>query len=207
MKTKILPVLAILMLFSLMLVSCDRLNPTTKSDSVSNSDLINFKDFSLSAESVNLNSSVQGTVFVEGDIEKSKDRHVTICARVEIDPEDWGGLGIYIEQTEWNITNFTSNYPEGNPEPDAWAQIWTKTVEDGSEKMITIGRSDNPPESSGGGVGTVIIELDPASGAEDIPENLEFSIGIGSKDGYIVNPVGEDIVVPINDDYRGISAT
>lgn len=207
MKAKILPGLAILLIISLTFVSCDRLNPTTTVDSVSNSDLINYQDFTLSAESVNLTSSVEGTVFVEGDIKKSKDRHVTICARVAIDPEDWGGVGVYVEQTEWNITNFTSNYPEDNPDPDEWAQIWTKTVKDGSEKWITIGKSDSPSEPSGGGAGTFIIEFDPVSGTDDLPEDFEVVIGVGSKDGYVLNPVSENISVPLNIDYQEPSPT
>ena len=204
---KILPGLAILIIFSLLLVSCDLINPTTTTDSVSNSDLINHRDFSLSAEGVNLNSSVQGTIFVEGDVDNPKDRHVTILARVEIDPADWGGAGLYLEQTEWNITNFNSSYPEGSPDPEEWAQIWTKAAKGGSEKWITIGKSDSPPDTSGGGAGTFVIEFDPVSGTDSLPENFEVVIGVGSKDGYIVHPVSENISVPMDTDYQGSSST
>jgi hypothetical protein len=205
-SVKSLPGLVILVLLSLMLISCES-NSAPLSDGISNSDLIAFKDFSLSAHSVNLNTSIQGTIFVEGDVQKPGDRHITICARVEIDPQDWGGVGLYIEQTEWDVTNFNSDYPQGSKEPDRWATIWTKAVEpQGFEKWITIGRSDNPPDTSGGGVGTIVIELSPVSGIETLPETLEVTISIGSKDGYILHQVGEDVSVPINVDYQGSSS-
>jgi hypothetical protein len=202
-SVKLSHVLAILVLLSLMFISCES-NSAPLSDGISNSDLIAFKDFSLNAQSVNLNTSIQGTIFVEGDVQKPKDRRITICAKVEIDPQDWGGVGLYIEQTEWDITNFNSDYPQNSTNPERWATIWTKAVDpDGFEKWITIGRSDNPPDTSGGGVGTIVIELSPVSGIETLPENLEINIGVGSKDGYVLHPVGEDVSVPINVDYQG----
>jgi hypothetical protein len=188
-------VLPVLLILGLLAISCggqDLLSVT-----VSNDDLIASQDFSLSADSVNLTTSVLGTVFVEGDAAKPEERRVTIIASVEIDPRDWGGVGFYIDQAAWDVTNFTSDYPQGSPDPDEWAQLWTKAVDPrGFEKMITIGKALYP-DTSGGGTGNVIIELAPFPG-EDLPENFEMTIGIGSKGDHILNPVDEDISVPVN---------
>ncbi|WP_235286127.1 hypothetical protein [Paenibacillus tarimensis] len=58
-----------------------------------NEHLIESKSFSISSISSDVDTSVEGTVFVKGR-EESPD-YITIVAAIEIDPEDWGGVALY----------------------------------------------------------------------------------------------------------------
>lgn len=55
-----------------------------------NENMIGSRSFSLSSDSTDLNSWVEGTVFIRG--EEGKPERVQIIASVEIDPNDWGEL-------------------------------------------------------------------------------------------------------------------
>ncbi|HSW58861.1 MAG TPA: hypothetical protein VLH15_10685 [Dehalococcoidales bacterium] len=187
----------LLILFAAM--SCSN---TQSSNSRVNSSVINFRHFDLNAQTVGLRTSAKGTIFVEGDIKKSDKRSVKILASIEIDPDDWGGVTFYTPQ-EWKVTNFDTDYPQGNPHPEKYASIWN---EGGSTKaMICISTYLRTPQTGGGG-GNVILQLEPASQEQKLPENLEIGVGIGSKGdksgGGIVGPISIIISIPLHIDYR-----
>lgn len=187
---------AILMLLGMTATACHQ--PVMPSSTV-NKDVLNFRDFSVSAESVDLSTSVNGTIFVRGDIEKPDDRHLQISARLEIDPNDWGGVGFSFPQG-WNVTSIASDYPQGNPAPDRYI---TTLSSGGEARMVYIGSSKMlGSDVGGGGRGSVIIDVEPASGQKDLPESLVITVGVGSKGEVVSNPVFQKIPVPLNIDYR-----
>lgn len=185
-------IFASLALFCLIAVSCK--SPVIPDYPV-NKDVLYFQDFALSAEAVDLNTNVKGTIFVKGDKEKPEKRHIQISARVEVDPQDWGGVGFYITEG-WNVTNIASDFPRGSSTPERY----TTTLSAGGEaRMVYIGHS-RMSAVSGGGEGSIVIEFDPVG--KDLPANTAITVGVGSKGDVIVNPVSQKIPVPLNIDYR-----
>jgi hypothetical protein len=181
-------------LLSLTALSC--IQRTLPSSPVNN-DVLNFKDFYLTAESVKLNTNVKGTIFVKRNGENADKKHIQISARVEIDPRDWGGVSFYFPQG-WNVSGITSDYPQGNPGPERY----TTTLSSGGEaRLVYIGNS-KMSASSNGGEGDIIIDLDPVSTNKDLPEDLVITVGVGSEGEVVVNPVSQKIMVPLNIDYR-----
>jgi hypothetical protein len=196
---KYLPMLVIVFLISLTVLSCH--NPIIPSYS-SNNDVINYREFYLSAENVSLDTFTRGTIFVRGDIEKPEERRVQIAAWVEIDTADWGGVSFNIPQG-WEVTHIASDYPQGNPKPETY----TSTLRTESEnvkyhRIVEIGCTRHGAAKPQGGKGNLIIELAPESPEQELPENVEILIGVGSKDDYILNPVHETFEVLLNIDYR-----
>lgn len=168
-------------------------------DVVTNEKLIKSKSFKISSDSTDLETSAKGAVFLKG-IEGIPE-HAQIVALIEIDPEDWGGVSFYISDN-WHISSITSNYPEDETEniPEHFVNILrtaSTTVE--WNKEIRIG-ADPRFIPTGGGKGTVIIELDANKEAISTSDKFSMLIGVGSevKDGIkIVNPDAERIEIPI----------
>jgi hypothetical protein len=176
-------------------------NPVIPSYPVNN-DLINYESFSLSAEEVGLKTATGGTIFVRGDKEKSEDRRIEISAWVEIDAADWGGVSFNIPRG-WEVTHVASDYPQGNSKPETYATVLqTESPKEKYNRIVEIGNTRHGAAAPQGGKGNLIIELAPKSSKQALPENIEVLIGVGSKDDYILNPVGETIEVPLNTDYR-----
>jgi hypothetical protein len=175
---------------------------STGSTSATNNDVINYRDFYLSAESVNLTTFTEGTIFVRGDKEKPKERWIQISARVDIDVMDWGGVSFNIPQG-WEVNTAVSDYPQGNPNPENYTQILrTGSKEVKYHRIIEVGHTRFRAVKSQGGKGSLIIELIPESPGEELPETIEILIGIGSKGDYTSSPVHETFEIPLNVDYR-----
>jgi hypothetical protein len=194
---KYLSVLVIIFLIGLIALSCH--NPTIPSPS-SNNDVINYKDFFLSAEKVNLNTLTRGTIFVRGDIKKPEAVRILISAWVEIDTADWGGVSFNIPQG-WEVNSIISDYPQGNSKPENYiATLQTESPNEQYQRIIEIGCTRHGAAEPQGGEGNVLIELAPKS--SELPENFETIIGVGSENDYILNPVHDTIQVPLNIDYH-----
>jgi len=201
MKKLIFLVLPAILLFSLMLVSCH--NPIIPGYS-SNNDVINYKEFYLSAANVSLDTCVRGTIFVRGDMEKPEDRRVQITAWVEIDAADWGGIGFGIPQG-WEVTGITSDYPQGNPKPESYITTLHTASDEAFDTFVHIGATKYGAPEVQGGEGSVIIELVPKDKKQELPESFKTIIGIGSKYDYIFHPVYETYEVPLHTDYHDVS--
>ncbi|GLX70493.1 hypothetical protein MU1_48390 [Paenibacillus glycanilyticus] len=131
---------------------------------------------------------------------------------IDIDPKDWGGVGIQLTD-QWNIASITSSYPEETHDitPEELATVWTTggETEHGWNKRIEIGRADlwTP---SGGGRGTIVIELEINNKYKKKTDSEGFSmtVGVGSeeKDGIkSVHPDWKLIEIPLynsNDEQK-----
>jgi len=163
-----------------------------------NENIIKISGFEVGSESTEVNTSAKGTIFVGGS-DGSID-NVQIVALIEIDPNDWGGVGFYIPDG-WNVSNIISSYPEELNQADSadYVAIWsTADRELDWMTMVEVGR-DRSYRAMGGGTGTVVIELLP----EEQLETFNIMVGVGSaeKDGIrIVHPDFVEISVSIVED-------
>jgi len=195
------PILIAVILVVLTVVSCH--NPIIPTPA-SNNDVINYQEFYLSVENVSLETRVCGTIYIKGDIEKSEDRRVQISAWMEIDNDDWGGIGFGLPQG-WEITSITSDYPQGNPKPESYITTMSTASHEEIVTFISIGATKYGAPEVQGGKGSLVIELAPEEKTQELPENFKMIIGIGSKYDYIVHPVHETYEVPLNTDYHDVS--
>jgi hypothetical protein len=196
-----LSILIVVSFIGLTVLSCNR---PVEYSSPANQDLANFKDFSVNAGSVGLNTNVRGTIFVKGNnSDRINECTVQIIALIEIDDEDWGGVSFYIPDG-WRITGISSDYPRGNPVPEAYTSSWHTAADMDFPTFVEIGHTKFRSDLNQGGTGSLIIELAPVHTTRELPENLKIKIGVGSKGEVILNPVVETIQVPLNADYRTV---
>lgn len=197
MKKIIFTLTTVSMIFSgIMLAAC---NTAVESSPFTNEALISHRDFYLGAESVGLTSSVRGTVFVKGDVAKPLDRRVIMTLWVELDPNDWCGAGVSIDK-EWNIAGITSDFPQNKHNPEQYTSTWQNASDDIEyDTWVEIGR-EMYPDTIGGRQGNIIIELEPDPALKKLSGEIDFSVGIGSEDTYIMYPVSKVITVPLNPD-------
>jgi hypothetical protein len=88
-----------------------------------NKDVLYFRDFALSTESVNLTTSARGAIFVKEDRDNKDARQIQISARVEIDPRDWGGVAFYAP-AGWKFSHIASDYPQGSSTPERYITVF-----------------------------------------------------------------------------------
>jgi hypothetical protein len=199
---KHLAVFILMLLLFISALSCAGSND----DVYANVNVINYRDFYLSAESVGLTSSIRGTIFIKGDLNKPNVRHAQISAWIEIDPTDWGGVEFYLKEgSGWKVTSVTTDYPQGYPRPEKETVIFT----DDWHRSVQIGNQHSyiPWGNNAGGKGSLIMELEPDLTKNDLPEDFTLGISIGSKYDYFRGPVHETFHVPLNVDYRNTSSS
>lgn len=169
-------------------------------DVETNEKLIYSEDFYVNSKSTDLATSVRGTVFlsgVEGILE-----HAQIVSMIEIDRDDWGG-GVFYIPNKWHISSITSSYTEDENEkiPEDYVAIWTPDDPEYEwSAMIEIDR-DHSYASTGGGKGTVVIELAINKDGMSTTEVFSFIVGVGceEKDGArSIHPDYELIEIPIS---------
>jgi hypothetical protein len=173
-------------------------------ESVTNRDVINYRDFSLDAAEVGLTTRAEGTVFVRGDLDKPDAITVQIAILVEIDPEDWGGVNIHFPEG-WKVTQLNNSLVEINePYYSNLASAWTGgQPEQGGRSMIYIGSrlpGDKPTDAVRKGI--LVIDADYVWEDKTTPEKLTLIISVGSKDGYIQGPVSMNVEIPLLENYR-----
>ncbi|MBD0384702.1 hypothetical protein [Paenibacillus sedimenti] len=164
-----------------------------------NENYIKSKSFNISSISSDFKTSAKGTVFVKG-VDRSPN-HILIVATIEIDPEDWGGVAFYIPE-KWSISKVTSSYPENKPysNPVDYIATWTSNSKTEShwKAWIEVGR-DRSYKITGGGVGTVVIDLIHDENEKHQPETFEFGIEVGSKEVDGRKEMGTDFIkIPIS---------
>ncbi len=187
--------LVLMLVMGITVISCGN---TETTPAPVNEDVISYRDFSLSAASVNLKTMTEGTIFIRGNREKAGERRVQISVWVEIDPEDWGGISFNIPQG-WEVSEVTSDYPQGNPHPESYTMTLQNAGADQKySRIVEIGSTRHGAAQPQGGTGSVIIELVPASGNKDIGDNMEILIALGSSEGYILGPVYQVVQVSLN---------
>lgn len=163
-----------------------------------NENIIGIKDFSVNSDSTELNTSAKGTVFIQGV--EGIPEHIKIVALIEIDPDDWGGVYIYIPR-KWNIESITNSYPENEAQANSYKYVstcFTAAEKYEWNKWIEIGRSSSY-EPTGGGTGTVVIDLVADKDAVQQSETFNIMIAVGSdeKNGrHILGPDSTSIEIP-----------
>lgn|GEM_PF-915702 len=167
--------------------------------STANENIILTKGFNVNSESTDMNTAVKGTIFMKGS--DGLPEHIQIVACMEIDPDDWGGVAIYIPDN-WYISGIKSSYPEGK-DPSIVAKyvsVWTtKDPMYELNKLIEIGR-DRSYKPTGGGTGIVVIDLYPDNNRARQLKTFRIMVGVGSgeRDGVkISEPDSEFIEIPI----------
>ncbi|MBO8172474.1 MAG: hypothetical protein H0Z33_11325 [Bacillaceae bacterium] len=177
-----------------LLISTDK---KTFHNTTVNENIIQIRDFSVNSDNTDLNTSVNGKVFIRG--EEGIPEHVQIVASVEIDPKDWGGVAFYIPD-HWYISNVTSSYPENEMQSKAadFVSIWTSDDKKYEwNAMIEVGR-DRRYIPTGGGTGTVIIDIVPDQDINLQSETFSIKAEVGSEDKDGIKIFGPDsIEVPI----------
>ncbi|GMQ60744.1 hypothetical protein AN1V17_51470 [Vallitalea sediminicola] len=164
-----------------------------------NKDIIQVRSFGVNSYSTEMNTSAKGTVFIKG--EESIPEHVQIISWIEIDPDDWGGVAFYIPD-QWQISNITSSYPENEAQMTSADYVATWSTTDSKYElntMIEIGR-DRSYIQTGGGTGTVMIDLVLDKNVKVQPETFNIMISVGSdeKDGVMIEgPDSIYIEIPI----------
>jgi len=153
------------------------------------------KEFSIKSPTENQNSSVKGTIIVWGD--KGIAKRMRIVASYEIDPDDFSGMTVYIPK-KWYISNILSSTPEGPKPPllplssdqDHDFYEWRNMVE------VGVGFEGKP---SGGGTGTIMIDLVSDQRAIQPSETFNIAVAIGSsmKNGVRTINAG-NITIPIS---------
>lgn len=160
---------------------------------ITNQKIIQFKDFRVNSESTELGTSVRGTVFLSR--EEGVAEHAQIVAMIEIDPKDWGGVEIQLTD-QWNISSITSSYPEEKKDktPVDYTSVWTTggETEHGWNKRIEIGRDTTLWTPTGGGKGTIVIELDINEENKSTSEEFSMTVGVGSKEKDGIKSVHPD---------------
>ncbi|MDY0387289.1 MAG: hypothetical protein RBT65_09215 [Methanolobus sp.] len=196
MKRYILILLLVLFIFSLIFYENNRINEEKYIEV--NKNIIAQKSFNVSSESTELDTSAKGTVFIQ------ENKKVQIVTSIEIDPDDWGGVSVYIPKS-WVVSNIISSYPE-NEEQSILVDFVTKwsTGSDKYEwdKYVEIGRGRNY-KPTGGGSGTVVIDLLPDKKVTPDPETFNIMVAVGSNEKEGVKIVGTDyteISIPLISD-------
>lgn len=195
-KGKTIEYLLILILLAavLMLFACS--NSSINTFKNVNAELIDHQSFFITAQDISLDSFVRGTVFVYRDLNDQKNRQVRIISWVEVDPEDWGGVSFNIPDG-WQITRISSDYPQGKSEPERYVTVLETKAETDYSTVITVGRSENSNKIIGAGQGNILIELALDPSIISPPDNLEIKIGVGSKNGFTLNPVFKSIALSL----------
>lgn len=187
-KKLIIPFTLVVAVIIVFIMQTNETESNEKDATAINAELDSMHDFIISADSTNLKSSAQGTVYVK------EDRSIQIVATIEIDPNDWGGVAFYVPHG-WSIRNINTSYPEQEKDIIPVA-LWHSNNEN-SNTMIEIGRNRNYKATKGGS-GTVVIDLIAEEDAASIKQT-SFTIEIGSSDVAGVKTMGTDFIeIPIS---------
>lgn len=188
--------------FLVMLVSLTSCTSRQENRAVTNTDLINFRDFSLNAGPVNQTTMARGTVFVRGDLDKPEDITIQIAMIVEIDPADWGGVNLYFPEG-WEITQIASGFPVIDGQQESIASVWTNGQPvDGGRSWVEIGRRDvGSGPFAGIREATLIIDAGYVLEGASTPAVLDLIVAVGSK-GVTLGPVSVELEIPLLSDYR-----
>ncbi|WP_143762585.1 MULTISPECIES: hypothetical protein [unclassified Cohnella] len=159
------------------------------------------KEFSVKSTTANQNSAVKGMILVWGD--KGMAERMRIVASYEIDPNDFGGLTIYVPK-KWYISNILSSTPE-NQTTDLKPRASEGEMFLGDEwrNMIEVG-VDPLGKPSGGGTGTLVIDLASDRKAILPSETFNVLVTIGSDTQNGVRSIGVGFIkIPISVSAEG----
>jgi hypothetical protein len=143
-----------------------------------NTDVISYREFFLDTNSLELDTSVRGTVFVKQIGNNSSKYEIQIVSWVEIDPGDGRGIGFYVPRG-WAVSGIDTSFPEGNLNPELYTSIWSNKYfeqhpEKGQPTWIQIGGREPTRLDDAYGQGNVIITLISDFDKEGVPDDIEI---------------------------------
>jgi hypothetical protein len=191
---KRLLVFLLLGFLSVTLISCGKGNQSTIVPQ--NSDVIYYEDFFLNTDSVGLNTSVIGTVYLKGDIKNAQDRRIQIIAWVEIDPLDWGGVIFNVVGHGWKVSSVEKSHP---------LHIVAGDIDTLDEHIVTIGdnrvgshdRNEEKSPKGSESKGSILADYNYVSSADNMPEDVKIVIGAGCDRDNIIYPAYKNIVLQL----------
>jgi hypothetical protein len=121
-----------------------------------------------------------------------------IVTSFEIDPKDFGGMTVYIPK-KWYISNILSSHPENQKTSlQPYASEGDKSLGDEWRNMVVVG-VDPLGTPSGGGTGTIMIDLVSDRKAILPSEIFNIMVAVGSDTQEGVRSIGVDwIKIPIS---------
>lgn len=190
------------MLLSLLFLSCNGETTIPQLDN-SNRGVINYLDFALDTDSINLNTDITGTIYIKTRDDLNDIPFIEIVSWINIDSRDWAGVEFGIPK-ELYVTSVSTSYPRGDPKPEEYAIVWYNNYyyenpEQGNHIWIQIGESKGSDRVRGG-QGSIIIELDFLG--KQIPDSVDILVGAGSQGETTAYPCYEILQIPVNSDYR-----
>lgn len=188
--------LSFITLFTTMISGCDQSHVKPREVTI-NENIIHSKGFYVNSESTELNTSVRGTIFISGKEESIE--NVKIVSTIKIDPKDWGGVVFYVPNN-LNISNIITSYPEtkNGIKTKDFVTIWNNSDNEyGMNKMVEVGTNRYTP--TGGGNGTVVINLSVKDKNQIKMEKFKILVGVGSE--------GEDGNRSIHPDTKLVKVT
>lgn len=189
---KYIVIFSLLFVF-LFVISCEEVSKSNINNIEVNQNITLQRKFNVSSDSTGLNTSAEGTILIK-EIEGIP-KQIKIVGLIEIDPDDWSGVQVYIPE-EWNIVNIINSYPEKEDQKvtNKFTSIWNTSSNKGKwDKYIEIGKSSNlnPTE---GGTGTVIINLALNEELTSKPSLFEIMVAVGSDERDGIKISGADSI-------------
>lgn len=147
------------------------------------------KAFNVSADSVNLDTEITGTMFVYKNSGNTRD--IMIVASFQVDPADWGGVN-FAFRPGLEVTAIDCSYPQsgGTAEGDSDHGQGGVEVLHGDDTStlvdVALGDYDLPLPSghygrvpSGGGTGTIVIHATVPENQFESGDDMSFVVEVG----------------------------
>ncbi|MCT4543952.1 MAG: hypothetical protein N4A63_10460 [Vallitalea sp.] len=185
-------ILASIIAITIIFTSCHQ-SKNTRDATMENQNIIDTKSFSVATDSTELNTSVKGTIFIEG--KKEIPEHIQIVAFIDIDDNDWGGIEFYIPK-KWDISKIISSYPENKSQikpEDYVVTLTTKSEKYKWDKFIQIGYEESYMQTVGG-TGTIVIDLNVDKDKIKQLDKSNITIVVGSDEKKGIKIKGTDSV-------------
>lgn len=187
-----------IMILSLLFVfisvsACQKDSKSDKNNIEVNQNIVLQRNFNVSSDSTELNTSAEGTIFIK-EVEGTP-KQIKIVAWIEIDHDDRSGVQVYIPK-EWSITNIINSYPgkEDSETSTKSTAIWSTTSDKVEwDKYIAIGRSSSF-KPTGGGTGTFVIDLALDEEVISKPDLFNIMVAVGSDERDDVKISGADSI-------------
>lgn len=163
-----------------------------------NENIVHIQSFDISSNAEDIQTSVNGTIFVERNEEFPT---IQIIASVDIDSTDWGGITFYIPKN-WYVSNIMSSYPESTESKipkDNIVILTTGKPDYEYNTMIQIGRQHENTTNNGGS-GTVVFDIVPGNEKLQSEDLVNIMISLGTDDDNISGTDWIEIPVILKED-------
>ena len=133
---------------------------------------------SFRVEAEELGTRAEGSVLVY-----EKERGVLgirLAAQITVGPEDWGGAAFSFP-AGCRLENVLCSYPEDGTGAEPPVNVWTTAGENEKYTIVVEIARSREQEPTGGGAGTVVIDVSFPCGKPDPPDRLDFAVECGGR--------------------------